>query len=75
MITFLIIAAVVLWLLWMIAGWLWSVLVIAFPYIVYILLFLLGLAFVAGVVWLFLPYKGEEDNNNSQNYKQLEDNS
>ena len=30
--------------------------------LLYILLILLGLALVAGMVWLFLPYRGKEDN-------------
>ena len=57
MIIFLIVAAVVLWLLWKLLLWLCGVLVIAVPYIIGILLTILGLALVAGVVWLFLPHR------------------
>ena len=61
MIIFLIVAAVVLWLLWKLLLWLCGVLVIAVPYIIGILLTILGLALAAGVVWLFLPHRESKD--------------
>ncbi len=75
MVIFLIIVVVVLWLLWKLIVLLCEGLVIAFPYIVNMLLILLGLALVAGIVWLFLPYRGIEDDKNKRKRKKLEDNS
>ena len=69
-----VIIVVVLWLLWKLIVWLWGGLVVVFPYVVTILLGLLGLALVAGIVWLFLPYRGKGDVKN-RNHKKLEDNS
>lgn len=74
MLTF-VIVAVVLWLLWKLIVWLWGGLVVAFPYVVNILLGLLGLALVAGIVWLFLPYRGKENDKKNRNRKKLENNS
>ena len=42
--------------------------------LLYVLLILLGLALVAGMVWLFLPYRGKGDDKN-RNHKKVEDKS
>ena len=55
--------------------WIFGVLGVVVDALLYILLILLWLALVAGIVWLFLPYRGKENNKNSRNHKKLEDNS
>lgn len=62
MIVFLIIVAAILWLLWKLILWLCEVFVSVLPYITNTLLIILGVALGAGIIWLFLPYKGNEDN-------------
>ncbi len=75
MIVFLIIVAVILWLLWKLILWLCEVFVSALPYIINTLLIILGVALVAGITWLFLPYKENEDNKKNRNRKKPEYNS
>ena len=55
--------------------WCFGVLGAVVHVLLYILLVLLGLALVAGIVWLFLPYRGTESNKNGRNRKKQEDNS
>ncbi len=66
MIVFLIIVAAILWLLWKLILWLCEVFVFSLPYIINTLLIILGVVLVAGIIWLFLPYK-ENKNNKKRN--------
>ena len=54
--------------------WFFGVLGVVVNTLLYILLILLGFALVAGMVWLFLPYRGKVDDKN-RNHKKLEDKS